>query len=741
MDTQGHPQNTRAAIEALSFVPPGRLRWAGEPIRVAPPSVAHLRSLLIDQLAALLYDRFYCYGRVTPLASRPAVSREALVDARLVEDLIRANRAAARWEAGWRRIDSAGAYVQVERGGLRMFLGSHSWRDDPERPTGQACFPSGSLGLSPGFYVVTSGDPLANGEVVRLYWNVSPAGASRLVHAVTTLLADVAGDFQLKVLVALSQYGRADTAVLYLPQQRVAQAASALRAVNVAVRHHLRPDVPAFTHQLAAGVAIAEQPPGGESFGRHRCRLLGEAIVLASEAGLRTTDQRLTFAANHFASHGLSWDRPHLNPGSDRSYPIGLSAVSVAPRPRTATPNRQTFLEHAVGVGEELVRTAVWHGAECNWVGGLIGSSGGYGALGADLYAGTIGIALFLAELFRATGQQAFRRTAAGAVYQACAGHVVLGVNQEKGLYSGWAGIASTAWYCAELLEMPALMQAANAALRRLARLAGGPVTADIMGGEAGAILALLGIGDERCVRLATRFGTALVAAANRRGNRWSWQTTNARGYRDLTGFSHGTAGIAMALLLLFERTGRPEFREAAIGALRYERTCYDPVEKNWFDLRELRPRDKPKRFAVAWCHGAPGIALSRTVAARFPEIAADGAADVSAALDTTRAAIRVGLNGDTSFCLCHGLAGNADILTLLGNLEDRALAIEVAQLGKARSARGGCGSFGGAEHLPGLMTGRAGIGMFYLRLYDPEIQSPLWPVPKQPAGLRERAA
>src|SRR5207248_579183 len=79
-------------------------------------------------------------------------------------------------------------------------------------------------------------------------------------------------------------------------------------------------------------------------------------------------------------------------------------------------------LEVARALGERLVTAAIWDGAACNWVGLALAASDGrpvYRALGPDLYAGTAGIALFLAELAAVTGEPTVRRTALGAIRQA----------------------------------------------------------------------------------------------------------------------------------------------------------------------------------------------------------------------------------------------------------------------------------------------------------------------------------
>src|SRR5204863_3916825 len=101
----------------------------------------------------------------------------------------------------------------------------------------------------------------------------------------------------------------------------------------------------------------------------------------------------------------------------------------------------------------------------------------------------------------------------------------------------------------------------------------------------------------------------------------------------------------------------------------------------------------------------------------------------------TTRKWLESNLNsGNGNYSLCHGLAGNAEVLlygsrTLTTGAEDAlSLALRVAHAGQVDSvSRGGtwsCGAGGGET--PGLMLGLAGIGLFYLRLHDPSVPSAL---------------
>ncbi|MDT9110983.1 lanthionine synthetase LanC family protein, partial [Escherichia coli] len=78
------------------------------------------------------------------------------------------------------------------------------------------------------------------------------------------------------------------------------------------------------------------------------------------------------------------------------------------------------------------------------------------------------------------------------------------------------------------------------------------------------------------------------------------------------TGFSHGSSGVALALLQLHEITGEDFFLKGAEGGFNYERQSFDISQQNWPDFRAGVSTTAAKVCGLAWCHGAPGIALSR---------------------------------------------------------------------------------------------------------------------------------
>ena len=157
---------------------------------------------------------------------------------------------------------------------------------------------------------------------MRVYWNTNADGAVKLLAGLTAALNDRGLAFRLKVIAHPDAFTRRDAAVLYLRGDDFDTASPALAHVQHAVASELGAAVPAFTKPLARGVAVAENPTGGMSFGWHRCGLLAEAIIEGHERRLGTIERRIDRVAERFAEAGLSLDAPYLNPGATDRYQL-----------------------------------------------------------------------------------------------------------------------------------------------------------------------------------------------------------------------------------------------------------------------------------------------------------------------------------------------------------------------------------------------------------------------------------
>ena len=427
----------------------------------------------------------------------------------------------------------------------------------------------------------------------------------------------------------------------------------------------------------------------------------------------------------------------------------------TTPSPTAALPAEAPvaggFLGAADRLGARLCRDAIWAGERCNWVGAAMEFDGGSWVVaqragGPDLYGGTSGIALFLARLAHLTGERVYRLVARGAIRQALSRLDAFPPSARLALYAGAGGVAYVLVQVAELLADTTLGAEAEALVAELARADAAQAGLDVTSGAAGAIPLLLGLRrrwpDLGLLELAVRLGDHLLAAAHRGDAGWSWDTIGTPGQRDLTGFSHGTAGIGWALLELDRVVALGRFRRAAEQAFRYERHWYNAEQENWPDFRGVpaAPGDAGRAAvcALAWCHGAPGIGLSRL---RAYQLLGDDAcrAEAEAALRTTARMLERALaGGQDGFSLCHGLAGNAELLlcaaAILADGRQRDLAERLGRYGIQRYLEPHqpwpCGVLGGGE-TPGLLLGLAGIGHFYLRLAVPATPSVLLITPE----------
>ncbi|MGB6300821.1 MAG: type 2 lanthipeptide synthetase LanM [Rivularia sp. (in: cyanobacteria)] len=347
--------------------------------------------------------------------------------------------------------------------------------------------------------------------------------------------------------------------------------------------------------------------------------------------------------------------------------------------------------------------------------------------LGYSLYDGTCGVALFLAAVAHITGKNNWSNLALDALQSL---RTILHTPNEllKQKFARRIGIGAGTGIASIIYSLVKISQfLSNTALLKDAQLAAKLITPeliaadqqlDLMGGAAGAILGLLTLyqktGESEVLDKAILCGKHLLSHRVSESEQPRAWTTIAE--KPLTGFSHGAAGIAYALLRLYAVTKDLNYLKAGEEGIAYEDSLFSSSALNWPDLRHQ------SAFMVTWCHGAPGIVLSRLGILSIYQTD-EIYKDVEIGLQTTQ---KYGLQGVDH--LCCGNFGRIEVLLVAGLYSYQLL--EIAQkkaawvVAKADKI-GAYQLFGNLPNSlfnPGFFQGTAGIGYQLLRLAYPQV-------------------
>jgi type 2 lantibiotic biosynthesis protein LanM len=401
-------------------------------------------------------------------------------------------------------------------------------------------------------------------------------------------------------------------------------------------------------------------------------------------------------------------------------------------------PDKTVFKAEADKIAAELAQHAVRRGRSAAWIGlDWLGDSEVFQlvCLGPDLYNGATGIALFLAA-HAAVSQDA----SSGELAVAGLAHIRRNLNSRSaarfarslgiGAATGLGSIVYGLCVIAKCSGNTALLQDAECAARLFSdELIGADKQLDVMGGAAGAILALLRLhrdtqSDDALIR-AIRCGEHLLAQdriGDARHRSWIGQ---GFGGSPLNGMSHGAAGFAYALASLAAASGRDQFADAAAECIAFEDQTYNTARHNWPDLRVPGQPVWP----CQWCHGAPGIglarlAIARRIGANAPLNGKLGGTLVTTDIDNAIESVKQAWPGQLDTLCCGTLGG----IEFLCEVAERAGTREISELAGRRLAAVLAGAAltgdyrwnsGKRQFNLGLFRGLAGVGYTLLRRID----------------------
>lgn len=386
------------------------------------------------------------------------------------------------------------------------------------------------------------------------------------------------------------------------------------------------------------------------------------------------------------------------------------------------------LIQGACAVGERLKHLAVRQKQGMNWSGielvkeveeKTFWSVQTMGPL--KLYDGTPGVTLFLAYLGELTGECQYTNLARSALTSIAEFleklfHPDGSIRPEDlstcpiGAYEGLGSLIYLSSHLHVLWRDPALLSWAEGLMALLDHCIEQDGRLDLMGGAAGGIVSLQSLQQTalwpQALQVALHCGEHLLTQLPAKLAENALQP----------GFAYGLAGIAFSLLKLADVAQDERFRQAALDLLARERSLFVKEQRNWPRLAGQERGD----FPVAWCHGAPGIALARlgTLALLDDPTTRE---EIALALQTTREQ-GFGLNHS----LCHGDLGNLEVLLTARQISGSAaespdLAERTALVFASIERQGWYTGVPLGRETPGLMTGLAGIGYELLRLAKPD--------------------
>ena len=418
------------------------------------------------------------------------------------------------------------------------------------------------------------------------------------------------------------------------------------------------------------------------------------------------------------------------------THAIYAEKANDAPLPREYTPYQSStltpvfdshfILNAAISIGEKILKISLpLSDGRRHWVSIQFSSKTdkyGYFPLSDDFYSGSSGIALFFAGLYQMTSDTKWKDSATSILEQLYepfeknkkAAHL----SHKKGFMTGLGGIIYAFLKCGILLNDPRWIENAVSLTTSLtSEDIQKDQIYDFIGGNAGLALVLLSLyqttQDPTVLKKAEECGEALLKSASKQSTGIAWGSPE--GYC-LTGMSHGAAGIAYALFHLGSVLSREDFTKSAEQALAYEASLFSKTNNNWADLRASTPSFN----AFQWCHGSPGIALSRLCILPFSSSLCRQELEI--ALSSTISHLKGNID--------HLCCGNVGRLSILWNASIKLDRPDLKQLVLDQTALL-LEKYTQDNHFtlfssldkkldsPSFMQGLSGIGYFLLRVID----------------------
>ncbi len=285
--------------------------------------------------------------------------------------------------------------------------------------------------------------------------------------------------------------------------------------------------------------------------------------------------------------------------------------------------------------------------------------------LGHEFYSGNAGIAFYFTYLWKITGKDYFLNSAkkAAEIPLTLLDDQYLDRNSIIGAFTGIGGTLYMLNSLAEVTQDDGLKNLVEEKLISCSRLIQFDDKNDVIAGSAGYLAVALKVASKskrkgEIDRVIELLVAHLIQSAIRKDSFVYWDCSAEKHY---SGFSHGNAGIHTFLYLAMKYLGEERAQVVIEKSLNYERGCFSKKDENWFRS------DIEQKISHAWCHGAPGILLSKLLLYQggFQDDRIEK--EIAISMKQTR---QRGFGNNLTYC--HGDLGNLAILDLAAKVLKR---------------------------------------------------------------------
>ena len=421
--------------------------------------------------------------------------------------------------------------------------------------------------------------------------------------------------------------------------------------------------------------------------------------------------------------------------------------------------NRQEIDKEIEAIAEKLLQEVLISKEGYYWTTKVIRGNSVFNIVNETIYNGVAGVTLFFIELYRVKKNNRYYEC----ILQSSKWMIWYCTNNKAKSYAFYTGRLGTAYVLSLVYAMFPNKELDIAICQIIDELEQLPddqlVINDLINGNAGIILGLMLIheirGGGKIIKNVERLCKLIISNSNVADRGYFWDSNSQYMY-GLCGFSHGVSGISFALAEAGYYFNNNDLIKFAEESLRYEQWQYSKNSNDWPDLRvsasenesdyieELRKlwqngnhnKLRTPSFMKAWCHGAPGIGLSRIRMANITK-SRKYILQLYEAVQLTRKSLEI---GQKSFTLCHGNLGNAFLLMHAyysgkKRTADYEMLLKYALQAIEHAQRNGFYSAGFNYTTliddNSLFNGTSGIGYFFLKLlyYPINNSSILFPV------------